>query len=93
MVAKSKKKKVVCSPDEHCFLVSDGSTLKSLEALSHSLSTISPSAFAHHVNDFKNDFAQWTEDIFHEKELAAAMRKVKTRAGLKKKLDVFLEAL
>lgn len=55
---------------EHYFYLRDGRVLKDLIDLSECLETINNDVFYHHVNDARNDFANWIRDIFERKELA-----------------------
>ncbi|NOZ80974.1 MAG: hypothetical protein GXP63_04845 [DPANN group archaeon] len=57
-------------PTEHYFLLIDGSAIRGLEELADAFDQMSDDVFYYHVNEFKNDFANWIRDIFDEKELA-----------------------
>ena len=35
--------------------------------------------FMHHVNEKKNDFSNWVEEVFGNKRLAEELRKIKTK--------------
>ncbi len=93
MPRKTTSKKLVCASGQHCFYTHNGAVLKDLKMLSEALKDMSADSFKHHVNAHKNDFASWTEVILKEPELAKAMRKVKTKAALQKRVDEFLKAL
>jgi len=69
------------------FHVKDGPILSSLLALRIYLRTISYAEFTNHVAAGKNDFADWVEDAFDEKELAKKMRLAQTREQLVWLLD------
>jgi F0F1-type ATP synthase assembly protein I len=63
---------------ENYFWLKDGRQIKSLEELSSVLKNISKDVFSHHVNDAKNDFASWINDVFKNKVLAKEIRSKKT---------------
>lgn len=89
---KPTKKKPFCEASpEHCFWVHQGPVLKDLRGLNDALRGMSDDIFKYHVNNEKNDFAKWTEDILHQKELAAQMRRLKTKSGIQKAVDAFLK--
>ena len=67
------------APQEHHFYLRDGKRLKSLRELAEALENMSDDVFKHHVNEVKNDFSKWIEEIFGEKELAKEMKKAKSR--------------
>ena len=63
---------------------------KSLQELADAMETMHEDVFKHHVNDTKNDFASWIEDVFEEKgfskELRKAQNKIESRIKLLQKL-------
>lgn len=63
---------------EH-FKVHDGPLLPSLLALRAYLRMIPQRQFDHHVGHDHNDFAEWVDHVFGEKELAQRMRRSRTR--------------
>ena len=69
-----RKKTLPKASPESVFYVSDGKVITDLEELGHALDEIADSVFEHHVNDSKNDFANWIEGVFKEKELAKVLR-------------------
>lgn len=77
-------------PEEYFYLRS-GSSLKSIEELSDAIDSISKDDFLFHVNSEKNDFANWTKDVFDEKELAEKLFLTRTKEGAKKVLKEFFE--
>ena len=64
----------------HRFFVSNGHVLTQLSDLVLELGSIDEGTFSHHVNNQKNDFAQWVQDVLHDKVLAGKLRKAATRA-------------
>jgi hypothetical protein len=67
------------APPEHYFILADGRVLKDLKELADVLNDLADHIYRHHVNEQKNDFARWTEDIFKEAELAERMRKASNK--------------
>ncbi len=55
---------------EHTFYCADGTILKNLRELAGKLKTISPEAYTHHANDWKNDFHNWIKNVYGNKKLA-----------------------
>lgn len=67
------------TPEEYHFVLHDGRKLKSLYDLVDELETMSEDAFKEYVSDFRNDFANWTRDVFHAPDLAEEMTHVKNK--------------
>lgn len=63
-------------PEQHHFVLSSGESIANLKELAAALPKMSPEVFAHHVNEHKNDFANWAHDIFKERTLAEDLAKV-----------------
>ena len=63
---------------EKSFWLNDGRALKNLKELEQALETMDESLWKHHVTTERNDFANWIEDVFNEKQLGALVRKVKS---------------
>lgn len=57
------------TPDQH-FLLRNGQTIKSLAELCDALNYVDDITFEHHVNDYRNDFANWIRDIIKNPALA-----------------------
>ena len=72
-IAKIKLKKNI--PENHFFVFVSGQRIKNVKELADSLEMIDESIFKHHVNEHKNDFANWISDVFEEFDLA---EKIKT---------------
>ncbi len=72
-------KEIVDAPEDKRFIVSDGSVLKNIRELADALDSMTEDIFRAHVNDFKNDFANWVRDVFNEHDLAKALTEAKTR--------------
>lgn len=80
-------------PDYQLFWLNDGSVLKSLNELNTALTKMKADVFMHHVNKERNDFANWILDVIGDKELAQSIRKLKSKAGIKKKVAARLRVL
>jgi hypothetical protein len=61
-------------PQDKWFYFANGKNAKDLPELADALKEMSADEFAFHVNSGKNDFANWVEGVFEEKELSAALR-------------------
>lgn len=58
---------------EHYFVLHGGRVIKDLNELVQALKTIDKKTFDYHVNDSKNDFANWIQYVFKSRKLAEAM--------------------
>ena len=74
------------APEEHHFIVTDGSKLKDLKELADALDKMTDDVFKHHVNDFKNDFSSWVRDIFDEEKLADELAMINNRMAAQAKV-------
>ncbi|MDD5086768.1 MAG: hypothetical protein PHV16_03355 [Candidatus Nanoarchaeia archaeon] len=71
---KAVKKNLLKEADkEHYFYLCDGSVIKNVLELSKCIETMSNEVFGHHVNDMKNDFSSWINDIYSDEKLAQKM--------------------
>ena len=60
-------------PDDH-FVLRNGEKLDHYLSLAHVVDQLDTEVFNHHVNEYKNDFATWVENVFEEVELAKQLR-------------------
>ncbi len=81
-----RKKTTGQAPEEKCFVLQDGRKLKTIYQLIDELETMTDEVFRHHVNDFRNDFANWIEHVFEDKSLAEEIRAVETRMEMQRAL-------
>ncbi len=58
---------------EHQFILKTGEKIKNLEELVSKLRGMADDVFTHHVNDTRNDFRRWINDIINDKPLADAL--------------------
>jgi hypothetical protein len=77
VISKTPNKVLVCADNETCFWTTDGEILHDLKDLCDAFDRMSISVFSHHVNETKNDFADWVENILNDKDCAMALRKSK----------------
>ncbi len=66
------------SPDKY-FILQNGAAIKSIEDLAMFMDTISDDVFNFHVNEEKNDFANWIKGVFDNDPLAEALMSVKCK--------------
>lgn len=64
---------------EKCFYVCSGEVLKSMLDLADSLETMQTDVFIYHVNEQKNDFANWIKDVLCEPVLAEELYLIKDK--------------
>lgn len=64
------------------FRLKNGHVLKSLDELGVALRDMDDTIFHHHVNHERNDFANWTNLVFGEKELASKMIHAKSKRDM-----------
>ena len=67
------------APEEKTFVLKDGRKLRTLYELIDELETMPDALFKDFVNEAKNDFASWIENVFNEKSLADELRKMQSR--------------
>lgn len=77
--------------DNLSFYLNDGRRLYNLRDLENALQGMNMSLFSHHVNEEKNDFANWIQDVFGYVQLAENMKKVKTVKGTLQKVKESLK--
>ncbi len=70
-------------PEDHlCFWLCDGRILRSLRDLVDALNNMADEVFFYHVNQEKNDFANWINEVIQDKTLAKKINKTKSKAAL-----------
>ena len=67
------------APEEYHFVMKDGDKIKSIQELADKLEHMSEDVFTHHVNEAKNDFANWIGDVFNEEKLAKELRRTQNK--------------
>ncbi|HJX05826.1 MAG TPA: hypothetical protein VJ461_03885 [Candidatus Nanoarchaeia archaeon] len=68
-------------PPDKWFYFAHGRKAASIEELKTAFESMDDAEFRHHVNYDKNDFANWVEGVFGEKELAKNLREVADKEG------------
>jgi len=68
------------------FIFNNGIRVKNLNELAEQLGKIDKKMFKHHVNNKKNDFSNWIEQVFNEKKLADEIRGIKSIEETKSKI-------
>ena len=94
MVTKGEARKYLsdCTP-EQCFWVNNGPILKNLEELANALPEMNDETFHHHLNNEKNDFSAWINDIIGDKALANDLVSSKSKESALKKVQKRLSSL
>ena len=68
--------------DDQNFSLVNGEKIKSINGLSNALKSMSYEVFTYHVNDNKNDFADWIHFAYNHKSLANEIRNAKTKTQI-----------
>lgn len=74
----SSLKKLVVASDKHSFWLNDGQILNDIVALKNAFHKMENKVYTYHTKNGRHDFANWVEDVLHDKPLAEALRKTKT---------------
>jgi hypothetical protein len=77
----------------HNFVLMNGRVLKNIFELSNALTGMDDATFRHHVTKERNDFANWVEHVFHDKELAGQLRHTKTKDEMINRINKRIAAL
>lgn len=65
---------------DKCFWANNGAVIKNLYELYNSLETMDEATFSHHVNELRNDFYNWVNDVIKDRKLADKLAGIKTKA-------------
>ena len=68
-------------PEGSVFILADGRKLSDLKGLAFALGDMADDVFWHHVNDARNDFANWVEGVFKDKSLAGELNNIKDKVN------------
>ena len=60
--------------EDHAFLLCTGVAIKSVKQLADELENVDDAVYWYHTQNGRNDFAQWTQDVFEAQELADKLR-------------------
>jgi ribokinase len=90
-VRATKKVNQYTTTDAKAFKLSNGVVMHSLEELAYYLDFIDDATFTHHVTQEKNDFANWTKDVFDLGDLASDLEHIGDKGAMSAHLRRFLE--
>ncbi len=82
-----KPQNVTRIPPEHYFNLANGQVLKDLTELKNALKTMDENTFSHHVNENRNDFANWVKDVIKDENLAEQISHARTKEDILKLFD------
>ncbi len=88
---KREKKVLVIALGDRCFWVNYGPALGNLLELRDTLREINEEQFKHHVNEIRNDFADWVKDVLKDKKTALQIKKTKTINSMLKVVEKALK--
>lgn len=71
---------------EQCFWIHNGPIVRNLHELEKGIEHMDNETFIYHVNNGRNDFANWVRDILKDNELADDMQKSMSKSKLSKKM-------
>jgi hypothetical protein len=77
--------------NKNCFITVDNHILKNIRDLLDYLSICSEANFVYHVNEQKNEFANWTEQVLLFPELANTLRNIRTVSGTRDAILAFFK--
>lgn len=78
---------------EKSFYVMDGPRISNLEELANFMTHMEDYQFNHHVTKDRNDFINWVKDCIGDKKLVSALRRVKKKSTMAKKMLARVEEL
>jgi hypothetical protein len=78
---KTKSLFVELSPEKY-FVMCNGITIRDYRELAETLETLGDDVFYYHVSNERNDFANWINDVFEEKDLAQRTRNIRNRSEM-----------
>ncbi len=82
-LSKEEAKRILSNvPPEKSFWVNNGPVLRNVIELATAAKKLAPQQFIHHINNAKNDFAKWVDDVIRDSELAKQLRRIKTKDEL-----------
>ena len=80
-------------PSEHKFWLQSGTNVKNLHELYEELDTMKDDIFLHHVGHHRNDFADWVQNTYQDRELADRLRHAKSRQEAKRAIEARIDSL
>ncbi len=86
---KPKNRYKVKNPEKY-FYLKNGRVIKSLEELPYAIRVINQSEFSEHVNEKKNDFANWVKHVFGKEALAKSLNNKTSKEEFTREIDNYL---
>jgi len=87
-VTKQDAEKLLADVPEDCsFWCCDGRIFRNMRDLSVGLASMSGETFVYHLNDEKNDFSNWLNDVIEDEKLAKDLEKPITRQEAAKRVN------
>jgi hypothetical protein len=80
-------------PPEKSFWVNDGMLVRSIQDLPKVLEEMDDEIFKYHVNEEKNDFVKWIDEVIRDKELANSLRNVRKKDSMIRRIRGRIEYL
>jgi flavoprotein len=74
------------APETKHFILKGGKHLKTVYELMDELEQMTEDTFREHVNEAKNDFSNWINDVLGMKDLAEEIKKTNTRMDMQHKM-------
>ena len=71
---------------EQCFWVNNGPIIRNLHEIADAINYMGNETFKHHVNEEKNDIANWIKDVLKDEELANSVMKIKSKERILKEI-------
>lgn len=78
-VKETKTKNLMIIPPEQYFFLVNGVAIKTIFELAETLEHMADDVYGYHVNDQKNDFANWIKYVFNELALAEQLYHTKDK--------------
>ena len=69
------------------FLVKDGRVVRNLKELAQVIKEIPLEIFLHHVNEEKNDFADWIKQVIGDFVLANRIKRFRSRSSISRLIE------
>lgn len=72
---------LVNADDINAFWLHNGSVIRNIQDLKHAFDTMTQEQFSYHLNEEKNDFANWVRYVLHDEDCSEDLTRAKTRLG------------
>ncbi len=80
MLPEEAKKLLANVPEQFTFRSYNGDVYWNLRDLAQAVASMNDAVFTYHVNDQKNDFANWVADVIGDRKLARELRETRNPA-------------